>query len=112
MTYKTDEEIVKEFDEKFSDYIRPISIGQYNNEGVNTGFLSSVQVIKSFILQLRSDDRKALIEEVEKLEKKKIYQAGPNDKMWVKMRMSKMTKKKDGYNSALSDIISLLTNKK
>jgi len=42
------EEQMKEFDEKFSDYIKTISIGQYDNSGVNVGFLSAKDAISKW----------------------------------------------------------------
>lgn len=53
----------EEFEEKFSDYIKVISIGQYNDKGVNIGFLSVHEVIKSFIRQLLANQRKEIVEE-------------------------------------------------
>ena len=41
----------EEFDEKYLSYIQEISIGQYDENGVNIGFLPSEKVIKNFISQ-------------------------------------------------------------
>ena len=40
-----------EFNEKMFNYIKIIEVGQYNENGVNIGFLPATQVIKDFIHQ-------------------------------------------------------------
>ena len=43
--------ILDEFDEKYIDYIKPISVGQYNDNGVNIGFIEANEFIKAFLKQ-------------------------------------------------------------
>lgn len=43
---KTLKDYEREFEEKYKDYIKDISIGQYDNNGVNVGFLKAKDVIK------------------------------------------------------------------
>lgn len=40
---------IEEFQKNFSSYIKTVSIGQYNDAGVNIGFLSAEEVIKHFV---------------------------------------------------------------
>jgi len=51
---------MKEFDKKFSKYIKTVSIGQYDNSGVNVGFLAA----KDVILKWHTDVTRKLIEAV------------------------------------------------
>ena len=44
-------EVEGEFDKNLSKYVKTISIGQYDDNGVNIGFLYSNEVIKNFISQ-------------------------------------------------------------
>jgi len=57
---KTIKERAEEFEKKHSDNIKDISIGQYNDKGVNIGFKSAEEVIKSHI----SHSHKAVLESV------------------------------------------------
>jgi len=45
------QKILDEFDEKYIDYIKPISVGQYNDNGVNIGFIEANEFIKAFLKQ-------------------------------------------------------------
>lgn len=54
------DEQMKEFDKKFSKYIKTVSIGQYDNSGVNVGFLAA----KDVILKWHTDVTRKLIEAV------------------------------------------------
>ena len=42
----------EEFDKEFGKYIKPVSIGKYDKNGVNIGFVSSKDKIKQFIQNL------------------------------------------------------------
>lgn len=85
-----------EFDEKFTDYLKPISIGQYDKKGANIGFLNSKEVIKNFI--------SALLEKREAEIRKETILAVLFDKdklntlSWNNYRQSIIDKAKSLYN--------------
>lgn len=62
-----------EFDQKFSDYFKGISVVQYNDAGVNIGFFQDIEVVKAFIKKHTLHTIAQTVEEVEvaikKLEK-------------------------------------------
>lgn len=58
MSYKSDKEILEEFDERF--ILPALKVWRYSNNS---------EQIKSFLLKVRSADRLALIEEVKEKEK-------------------------------------------
>lgn len=82
MTWQT------EFDEKLSRYIKNISVGQYDDAGVNIGFEKAKNIIKAFIQDLL--DRKE--REIEGLRKES------GNETWTI----------DAYNQALDQAISIL----
>lgn len=43
------DEVIKEFREKNSQYIKTVSVGQYNSEGVNIGFKTSEEVVEDWL---------------------------------------------------------------
>ena len=59
-------DLKNEFDEKFGDFIKDVSIGQYDENGVNIGFLSAKDVIISFWLQKQDHLLTELGESLEK----------------------------------------------
>lgn len=67
----TEEQILYDVVEKFGSYLKNISIGQYNENGVNIGWKQPEQVIAEYILSLVIKERKeaesrAVVEEKKK----------------------------------------------
>ena len=92
-----------EFDEKYLSYIQEISIGQYDENGVNIGFLPSEKVIKNFLSQ-------SLLEYNEKI--KEMIES--NKKSYKETHFCRFNDGEcncDCYLEALDDIITNLTTK-
>ena len=95
MTYKSDEEVKKEFDERFGEY------GSYSVKGLDA-LQTEVEFrlsIKDFILSLRSADRQALREEVEEM-KLHYPEYGENEGDYIA-----------GQSHFKSDVLALLDKK-
>ena len=96
----------EEFDEKYLSYIQEISIGQYDENGVNIGFLPSEKVIKNFLSQSILEYNEKIKEMCE--EKKKIIKdnSQTDDEVLYKEYLYDTS-----HNQALDDIITNLTIK-
>lgn len=57
-----------------------------------------------------TDLLRAVVDMAEGMKKTKIVQSGENDKMWVKMRIATITKRKKGWNYALSSLQDKINN--
>lgn len=67
---------IEKFEKEFSQYIRIVSVGQYDDKGVNIGFLSANELIKSFISQSLTHALTAQREEM----LKQILDTAPKDR--------------------------------
>lgn len=87
--------------EKFSDYIKDISVGQYDENGVNIGFKQSKDVIKDFIHKLIQKTRRVDLEEFREtvLELRVSYGQDEKDRWY------------HGYNEAIVRILKELESK-
>jgi len=54
----------EKFDEKFKEYFKNFSVGQYNNKGINIGFLEASEVVKRFIFTLLEEQRRKILEDL------------------------------------------------
>ena len=80
----------EEFKENFIGHIKHISVGQYDEGGVNIGFLSAEEVIIKFIQNLLKQQKQSLVEKIDGM---KQTPANKGFEKWV-----------IGYNQALEDI--------
>jgi hypothetical protein len=84
MTQEEKQKIREEFEEKYGDFIKIISVGQYNEKDVNIGFLPAKQVIADYWLSILDKAIKDKLEAVEEDCKKAIeYPDGKMDGAWV-----------------------------
>ena len=66
-TIDTQNDWEKRFEESYSRHIKTVSIGQYDKNGVNIGYLPAKDVIKDFIRNLLADARKEVGNGIEKM---------------------------------------------